>query len=178
MSARDTDILTTAVTALPPAACCEFVAYPGRGVEAAAISAWLATPGHVVRDATGRPALLHFAPDRWLVPAPTPILLQELSSLEAAGHGFLIDVEGKWQEVRIAAERAHHILSSGIDVETVLAARECAAVMLFDCPAILACSDITVNVWIAASYLQSFLAVSISLPIRGSECAPEPAGIS
>jgi sarcosine oxidase gamma subunit len=171
-------MLATAVTALPLAACCEFVAYPGRGVEAAAISAWPATPGQVLRDATGRPALLHFAPDRWLVPAPTPSLLQELSSLEAAGRGFLIDVEGKWQEVRIAVELAHHILSSSIDVETVLAARDCAAVMLFDCPAILARSDTTFNVWIAVSYLQSFLAVSTSLPIREPGCAPERAGIS
>ena len=178
MSTTDTDIVTKAITALPLATCYEFVAYPGRNVEAAAILAWPAKPGQALRDSAGRPALLHFAPDRWLVPAPAPILLQELFSLERAGRGILIDVEGKWQEVRIAPERAHQILSRGIDVETVLAGRECAAVMLFDCPAVLARSDIMINLWMAASYLQSFLAVSASLPIRGPGCTHERAGIS
>ena len=178
MSATGTDIVAQAITALPLATCYEFVAYPGRNMEAAAIGAWPAGAGQVLRDATGRSALLHFAPDRWLVPAPPPILLQELSSLERAGRGTLLDVEGKWQEVRIAPERAHHILSRGIDVETVLADRECAAVMLFDCPAILARSGATINLWIGASYLQSFIAVIAALPIRAPGCAHERAGIS
>jgi sarcosine oxidase gamma subunit len=178
MSANDADIMARAITALPLTTCYEFVAYPGRKVEAAAISAWPARPGQALRDAAGRPALLHFAPDRWLVPAPAPILLQELSLLERAEGGILIDVEGKWQEVHIAPERAHHMLSRSIDIETVLAARECAAVVLFDCPAMLARSDTTINLWIATSYLQSFLTVSTSLPIRGPGCAHERAGIS
>ena len=178
MSATCTDNMAKALTALPLATCYEFVAYPGRNMEAGAIGTWPARAGQVRRDVTGRPALLHFAPDRWLVPAPAPILLQELSSLERARRGTLIDVEGKWQEVRIAPECAHHILSSGIDVETVLAGRECAAVMLFDCPAILARSGSTINLWIGASYLQSFIAVSASLPIRAPGCAHERAGIS
>jgi sarcosine oxidase gamma subunit len=178
MNAADTDTMAEALSAQPLAACYEFVGYPGRDVGAAAIGAWPAKPGQVLRDAAARPVLLHFAPDRWLVPAPPPILLQELSSLERAGRGCLIDIEGKWQEVRIASEHAHYILSRGIDVETVLAARECAAVMLFDCPAILARSDGALNLWIAASFLQSFLAVSTSREMRGAGCAPERAGIS
>jgi sarcosine oxidase gamma subunit len=178
MSAADTDIMAGEATALPLAPCYEFVAYPGRNAAAAAISAWPARPGQALRDASGRPALLHFAPDRWLAPAPATNLLQELFSLERAGRGILIDVEGKWQEVRISPGPAHRILSASIDVETVLAARECAAVMLFDCPAILARSEATINVWIAASYLQSFLSVSASVPIRAPGCAHERAGIS
>ena len=178
MNAADIDTMAEALSAQPLAACYEFVGYPGRDVGAAAIGAWPAKPGQVLRDAAARPVLLHFAPDRWLVPAPATILLQELCSLERAGRGILIDVEGKWQEVRIAPERAHQILSRGIDVETVLAGRECAAVMLFDCPAILARSDTAINLWVAASYLQSFLAVSASLPIRGPGCTHERAGIS
>lgn len=178
MNATDTDTMAEAVCAQPLAACYEFVAYPGREVDAAAISAWPARPGQALRDAAGRPLLLHFAPDRWLVPAPPPILLQELSALERAGRGCLIDVEAKWQEVRIASEHAHYILSSSIDVETVLAARQCAAVTLFDCPAILARSDSTFSIWIATSFLQSFLAVSTSPQMRGAGCAPERAGIS
>jgi sarcosine oxidase gamma subunit len=178
MNAADINTVAEAVSAQPLAACYEFVAYPGRQVDAAAISAWPQTPGQALRDAAGRPVLLHFAPDRWLVPAPAPILLRELASLERAGHGCLIDVQGKWQEVRIASAHAHYILSSGIDVETVLAARECAAVVLFDCPAILARSGSTFNLWIAASFVQSFLAVSTTRQMRGAGCAPERAGIS
>jgi hypothetical protein len=178
MNAFATDTMAEAVSAQPLAACYEFVAYPGGEVDAAAISAWPARPGQALRDAAGLPLLLHIAPDRWLAPAPPPILLQELSSLERAGRGCLIDVEGKWQEVRIALGHAHRILSRSIDVETVLAARDCAAVMLFDCPAILARSDGTFNLWIAASFLQSFLAVSTSREVHGAGCAPERAGIS
>jgi sarcosine oxidase gamma subunit len=178
MSTTDTDIMASTITALPLTTCYEFVGFPGRKVETAAIDAWPTQPGEALRDTTGRPALLHFAPDRWLVPAPAPVLLHELSALERAGRGTLIDVAGKWQEVRIAPERARHLLSSGIDIETVLSARECAAVMLFDCPAILARGGTTFNLWIAASYLQSFLSVSASLPTRAPGCAHERAGIS
>ena len=77
---------------------------------------------------------------------------------------MLIEVEGKWQEVRIAAEHARRILSGSIGVEGILAGRECAAILLFDCPAILARHDGAFNVWIAASFVQSLLAVSAALP--------------
>jgi uncharacterized membrane protein len=76
----------------------------------------------------------------------------------------LIEVEGKWQEVRIAAAHARRILSASIDVETVLAGRECAAILLFDCPAILARHDGAFNLWIAASFGQSLVAVSAVVP--------------
>jgi sarcosine oxidase gamma subunit len=90
--------------------------------------------------------------------------LPQLTSLEREGLGMLIEVEGKWQEVRIAAEHARRILSRGIDVDAVLAGRDCAAIMLFDCPAILARHEETFNLWIAASFAHSLLAVSAALP--------------
>ena len=168
MSAADTATGATSMSALPLTSCYEFVAYPDRLVEAGAIRGWPTRPGSVLRDEKGRPVLLHFAPERWLIPAPTLTLLQELTAPERRSWGALIDVEGKWQEVRIAADCAQRILARSIDVETVLAARECAAIMLFDCPAILARHDATINLWIAASFVQSFLAVSASLPITVS----------
>jgi len=164
MSAADTGSMATLITALPLAACFEFVAHSGTAVVADAISAWPANPGQALWDASGRPALLHFAPDRWLVPAPAPTLLRELTSLARGGCGVLIEVEGKWQEVRIAAEHARRVLSGSIDVEAVLARRECAAILLFDCPAILARHDGAFNVWIAASFVQSLLAVIAVVP--------------
>jgi hypothetical protein len=164
MSAADTGSMATPITALPLAACFEFVAHPGTAVVADAISAWPANPGQVLWDASGRPALLHFAPHRWLAPAPAPALLRELTSLARGGCGVLIEVEGKWQEVRIAAEHARRILSGSIGVEGILAGRECAAILLFDCPAILARHGGAFNVWIAASFVQSLLAVSAALP--------------
>jgi sarcosine oxidase gamma subunit len=164
MSAADTGRLAIPITALPLAACFEFVAHPGTAVVADAISAWPGIPGQVLWDGSGRPALLHFAPDRWLAPAPAPALLRELTSLARGGCGVLIEVEGKWQEVRIAAAHARRILSASIDVETVLAGRECAAILLFDCPAILARHDGAFNLWIAASFVQSLVAVSAVVP--------------
>jgi len=56
------------------------------------------------------------------------------------------------------------LLARSIDVAAVLTDRECAAVVLFDCPAILARRDDAFNLWIAASYVQSLLALSTALP--------------
>jgi sarcosine oxidase gamma subunit len=144
MSASAPDI-GAAMTALPAAGCFEFVAYPGQAVDAAVISAWPTNAGKALRDAAGQLTVLHFAPDRWLIPAPLPALLRQVVALEHAGCGMLIDVEGKWQELRIVAEIARPLLARSIDVEAVLADRDCAAIMLFDCPAILARSGDAFN---------------------------------
>jgi sarcosine oxidase gamma subunit len=164
MSRAANGIMAKAMTVLPPAACFEFVAYPGRAVNAADFSAWPGKAGAALRDAVGRPAVLHFAPDRWLVPAPAPALLRQLLALERSGCGMLVEVEGKWQELWVAADTARALLARTIDFEAALTDRECAAVMLFDCPGILARSEDTFILWIAASYVQSVLAVSAALP--------------
>jgi len=161
---RAADVLVAPVTELPLESCFEFVAYPGRGISASAFGAWPAGAGETLRDAAGRPTVLHFAPDRWLVPAPSPSLISHLISLERAGCGTLIDVDGKWQDLRIVAEHAQRMLARTIDVETVLADRDCAAIRLFDCPAIVARHEAAFNLWIAASFAQSFLAVSSAMP--------------
>jgi sarcosine oxidase gamma subunit len=164
MSAAAVGDRGAAMTALPLASCFEFVAYPGRTVDTVRMSAWPAKAGAALRDAAGRPTVLHFAPDRWLVPAPAPPLLQQLQVLERAGCGTLIDVTGKWQELRIAPEDARALLARSIDFEAVLTDRECAAIMLFDCPALLARREDAFNLWIAASFIQSVLALSATLP--------------
>jgi len=164
MSASAAGLRAAAMAALPAASCFEFGAYPGRAVDAPVFSAWPANAGEVLRDGPGRPTVLHFAPDRWLIPAPAPAVLQQVVALEHAGCGMLIDVEGKWHELRVAADDAQRLLARSIDVAAVLTDRECAAVVLFDCPAILARRDDAFNLWIAASYVQSLLALSTALP--------------
>jgi len=152
------------VTALPLAPCVEFVAYPRSAIAASAAREWPDMPGQTLRDAAGRPTVLHFAPNRWLVPTPLPSLLLQLTALERSACGMLLEVEGKWQEVRIQAAHTRRILASGIDVETILKSRDCAAVVLFDCPAILARHEETFHLWIAASFAQSFIEVTAALP--------------
>ena len=165
MSAAQPDTLAAPVTPLPPTACYEFVAYP---LECPAIGsryAWPTQAGAALRDAAGRPRLLHFAPQRWLAPEPDAALLEELRRLEREACGALVDVEGKWREVRLPQAHACRILSCSIDVAAVLADRDCAAVVLFDCPAILARQGGNYLLWIAASFIESFVAVSSALPI-------------
>ena len=163
MSRLDPPDRLTPVTALPPGACFEFVTYSGTPSEIATGGAWPAEPGQASQDAAGRPAMLHFAPDRWLVPAPAPDLLQQLASLERGGGGMLVEVEGKWQQLQLAAKHGRRILSSSIDVEAVLAGRHCAAVMLFDCPGIVARNGESFDVWMVASFVESFVAVAALL---------------
>ena len=50
MSAADTATGATSMSALPLTSCYEFVAYPDRLVEAAAIMGWRTRPGSVLRD--------------------------------------------------------------------------------------------------------------------------------
>lgn len=134
--------------------CFEFVAWEAPDALGAGLPG---EPGAVRRDAAGRAELLQVAPRRWLVPAPSTALQAGLEELDAAGAGCLIDVEGKWQAVALSAEHARSILESTIDVDLVLRDRACAAVMLFDCPSVVARAGAAFEVWVASSYAESFL---------------------
>jgi sarcosine oxidase gamma subunit len=114
------------------------------------------SPGAVMRDASGRAVLLHMGPGRFLVPAPTPDLVRRLDTLQAAGVGALFDVDGKWQAFAMTGPSAERILSSTIDLGQVLASRNCAALHLFDCPAVLARRPDAFDVWVEASYASAF----------------------
>ncbi len=103
-------------------------------------------PGSVRRTASGKAEMLHFAPDRWLVPEPSEALLESLRSPDA----MLFDVGGKWRVVPLADPA---VLKRAVDVEAVLANRECAALTLFDCPVILSGAN---EVWVHASYFDAF----------------------
>jgi hypothetical protein len=151
MSAKASAFVTP--TALE--ACFEFVCYATPPDECGLPS----EPGQIRRDAEGRATLLHFAPRRWLVPTPGAALHAWLADLESQGHGALIDIDGKWQLLRIA--EPSRILGSSINVEATLRHRQCAAATVFDCPAILAGDETTVDLWVASSYLESFLSALV-----------------
>jgi heterotetrameric sarcosine oxidase gamma subunit len=114
------------------------------------------SPGTVRRDASGRALLLHFAPGRFLAPAPTPDMERHLDALQAAGVGALFDVDGKCQAFTIRGQGAENLLSYSINLTQVLGNRDCAAVHLFDCPAVLARGAEAFDVWVERSYATEF----------------------
>jgi sarcosine oxidase gamma subunit len=134
--------------------------FPLTGAAAAELPA---SPGAVRRDtdvgsdsSTGRAVLLHFAPGRFLAPAPTPDTQRRLLTLQAAGVGAVFDVQGKWQAFALTAPGAERALSSTIDLAQALGGRDCAALHLFDCPAVLSRRSGGFEVWVEASYAVAF----------------------
>jgi hypothetical protein len=105
-----------------------------------------------LRPATELPAdmartALRIAADRWLIPDRQPALPA----------GFAItDVTGKWRQVRLITASAARLLANTVDVEALLAGRDCARTALFDCPAILARLDPGYSVWVERSYEHAF----------------------
>ena len=144
---------------LPAEMVLEFIAYtwPARGC---ASPDWPLEPGAVRRDAQQQPALLHFAPARWLAPAPAPELRRLLEGAASAGAGSLVDASGKWVAVDIAGAGAVRLLACTLDIESVLGNRECAAVTLFDCPAVVARVPQGFRSWVQASYAAYLLATA------------------
>ena len=134
----------------------EFIAFGGPRPDFIAVS-WPTAPGGVRRDALQRPELLHFAPDRWLAPGPTAQVSTLLAAAADAGAGVLVDATGKWVELLIAGPGAARLLASAIAVGAVLDRRGCAAVTLFDCPAILARQTEDFVLWVQASYAADFI---------------------
>ena len=107
-------------------------------------------------SSTGRAVLLHFAPGRFLAPAPTTDTERRLLALQAAGVGAVFDVQGKWQAFALTAPGAERALSSTIDLTQALGGRDCAALHLFDCPAVLSRRGGGFEVWVEASYAVAF----------------------
>jgi len=114
-------------------------------------------PGAVLCNSKGGAELLYFAPRRWLVPNPSDPLYRILMAMELAGDGALVDVEGKWQSFRLEGDSAIGILESSLSVGAVLSNRSCAAMVLFDCPAVLARDRSGFDCWVMLSYSESFL---------------------
>src|SRR5580700_2414058 len=114
-------------------------------------------PGAMLRDSVGHAQVLHFAPRRWLVPAPAEPLYRDLAERDTVGDGALVDVEGKWQWFRLEGPQATRILESSVNVEGLLFKRACAAGVLFDCPMVLARDGEAFDCWVMSSYAENFL---------------------
>jgi len=148
---------------LEPLACgcaLEFVAFADARM---GLADWPLSPGGVRRGARGRPEILHFAPARWLLPDPDASARASAAAAAAAGTGTAVDVEGKWSEMTLEGPDARRLLSASLDVAAVLESRDCAAVALFDCPAVLAASDEGYRIFLKASYAADFRAAVLRL---------------
>lgn len=110
---------------------------------------------------------LHYAPDRWLISTPDAATLSQLERAAHAGEGVLTEVSGKWLRMRMpGAARAGPggwPLAAGFAREHLLKDRDCAALWLFDCPAIASLAGPDLDLWLEASYAASFLAMLESL---------------
>jgi sarcosine oxidase gamma subunit len=101
--------------------------------------------------------VLHFAPRRWLLPAPAEPLYRDLAERDMSGDGALVDVEGKWQWFRLEGPQGIRILERSLNVEGLLFKRSCAASALFDCPTVLGRDAETFDCWVMSSYAQTFI---------------------
>ncbi len=121
---------------------------------------WPCAPGGAVRAIDGSASIFHFAPGHWLIPQLTPAIEAQLAAASRAGAGAAFTVDGQWQAIELAPPQAL-ALAATLDVPALLAGRECAAVMLFDCPAVVArttsyaSDDQGYTVWVRASYAQA-----------------------
>lgn len=122
--------------------------------------AWPSSAGAVRYDARQRPLLLHFAPGRWLAPDPDEDTCSLLAAAGLAAAGVVVEVTGKWEALLIRGTRAPRLLACALAIEPVLNARDCAAVTLFDCPAILARAPGGFAVWVQSSYAADFAATA------------------
>lgn len=156
-------------TRVTPAPCFEWLTFATAGLPGELVAC---SPGAVVAFAREGGLALHPAPKRWVIAAPPAPLLQALQGVAAAGGGVLTEVTGKWRRVALQppANAASHVhpLAAGVALGTVLAGRDCAALWLFDVPAILVRRMPAHEVWIEASYEASFVAMLATLDVSWS----------
>jgi heterotetrameric sarcosine oxidase gamma subunit len=144
-------MLDYTLTAAPQDDCFELVTSSGADL-AMAPGGWPSRPG-AARRSSERTELLHFAPGRWLVPAPAESLREELARLEGMS---LVDVEGKWHRVELRGKDASRVLRATVPVDSMLEGRDCAAATAFDCPVVIGRMRDGYEIWVAASYAESF----------------------
>jgi hypothetical protein len=133
--------------------------WTGFGAVPAVLGADAGTPGRVTRQADGRVLAMHYAPRRWLLPAPDAALLKALGF--ASGDGVLTEVSGKWRELVVAGAASPvepvHPLRLSFDCDRVLGGRDCAALTLLDCPVIAVRDGRDLSLWFEASFEASLV---------------------
>lgn len=153
----------------------ELVAFPG-----CTVAGLSTTPGMAIHDEFSSACWLHHAPGRWLLwekecdlagdtlPLPGQAaagaadrgsVLAAAEAAVAAGTAALFDVDGKYQGFAFEGAGGRTVLASTVNLEVVVpAGRDCAAVALFDCPAVLARTPSGYVAWVTASYVPDFTA--------------------
>jgi hypothetical protein len=169
MNAAMNENLTDAWTAIciTPAVCAEWSEFnPASGVLGEAAK----TAGAVSRKPGEPVEWMHHAPNRWLLPNLQPPLRDLLLTAETRQCGVLTQVSGKWQCIRLlppkTTHKLRHPLGAGMPVELILEQRQCAAIVLFDCPVIVESDDGLLSVWVESSYLNSFLEMLKTLDVK------------
>jgi sarcosine oxidase gamma subunit len=114
----------------------------------------------MARDGDDAASLLHFAPGRVLAPDPSAATEALLDVAAAEGLGTRIDVTGKWERYSVRGSGAARLLACALSLDAVLDQRDCAAVTIFDCPAIIAKRRDGFDLWVLSSYAGDFLATA------------------
>jgi len=138
------------VQPLAVARCLEVVTWRAPTAEALGPH-WPLRPGQALHTGA-RTRVLYFAPRRWLVIEPDAETADHIDGYVSAGIAACVDVTGKWRELNVSGPGAAYLLARTIDVECVLHERGCAAVTLFDCPAIIITTADGFLIWVHASY--------------------------
>ncbi len=110
------------------------------------------SPGECVISDDNR--VLHFAPGIWLSLECDSACASDPPTPDA----ILTDVTGKWIGLRLTGRHVQNVLASHIAVNVILKNRQCAALRLCDCPALLVRTGELCEVWTHASYRDSLLA--------------------
>lgn len=131
---------------------------------------WPTAPGAVRFALSGRPLVLHLAPERWLLADPDEDVLSECKEYVTAGLAALSNVDGKWQMLALSIDVARGVLARSCFVESILNSRGCAATVLFDCPVVISARREAIDIWVQSSHLSAFLKTCCSL--RGMQCGP------
>lgn len=121
---------------------------------------WPSAAGALARDSDDDASLLHFAPGRVLAPDPSASTEALLDAAASQGMGTWIDVTGKWARYSVRGPGAARLLACALSLDVVLGNRDCAAVTIFDCPAIIATCRDGFDLWVLSSYAGDFLATA------------------
>lgn len=109
-------------------------------------------PGECVIRGDNR--ILHFAPGTWLSLECDSSIASDPPTPDA----ILTNVTGKWIGLRLTGRHVQNVLASHIAVNVILKNRQCAALRICDCPAVLVLTGEVREVWTHASYRNSLLA--------------------
>ena len=100
---------------------------------------------------------LHYAPARWLVVLPEGADVASLDAGLLGNAGVLVEVSGKYCALPFVGESGRRVLAATVNLEAVLPPpRNCAAVTLFDAPAVLARVADGFVAWVTASHVHDF----------------------